>query len=160
MGACILLFPWSEIIVFCSCGDWGNCNWCGGGYDADYVWYCWKADSHYKYHISASFCLNRTQFRAYTQWRINASILSLSEARMKPIQTLVYRTPVLPKWQRWKRCAECRHSRFNPCHRVLAMSSTQILEFTKSCYSHIREVRCIRPSWFQNSQYHRHHCPL
>jgi len=39
-------------------------------------------------HFCKSFCIDRTQFRAYATTDKHASIISLPEARVKPIQAL------------------------------------------------------------------------
>ena len=110
-----IMFAWSEVVVFCSCRNWRKLRlriWHGLRMILLNSWLSWTLQISAKvFFVSAEHSSERLQRR------MNASILSLSEVRVKPIQA-----SVLPKLQRWIRCVDTRG-----LDRVLAMSLTQIL---------------------------------
>ena len=114
----------------------------------DYVWSCWIADCHELYRfLQKFFFVSAEHSSERLQRRMNASILSLSEVRVKPIQA-----SVLPKLQRWIRCVDTRG-----LDRVLTMSLTQITDLAQllstlsTCSFTVRVLVTVTPRIFMLS---------
>ena len=80
----------------------------------DYVWCFWIADCHKLHRFLQNFLFLRNNSSERLQWRMNASILSLSAACVKAIQAL---TAYVSFAKMTALNTLCRHSRFRPCAR-------------------------------------------
>ena len=99
-----------------------------------------------------SFCFCGTQFRTFTLQRwINASILSLYPARVKPIQAL---TGYVFCQNYSVEYVVYRHSRFRPCARDVFNANTdwaQLLSTLSTCSFTVRVLVTVTPRIFMLS---------
>jgi len=121
----------------------------------DYVWCFWIADCH-KLHRFLQKFVSAEHSSERLQRRMNASILSLSPARVKPIQAI---TAYVSFAKITALNTLCRHSRFRPCARNVFNANTdwaQLLSTLSTCSFTVRVLVTVTTRIFMlSTRYYR-----